>query len=530
MSAGRSALGPDRGGRTDAASEPVPIGRLLTDLATAWPERPMVTCAGRTYSRAWLESRANRLARHYERLGVGEGALVTIALRNGVEFIAAAFATWKLGAVPQPVSHRLPGHELTTIIDLADPALLVGAPGGRRGDRPSLPEGFTPDPSLPDTPVEPVRVAPAWRAMTSGGSTGRPKLIMAGEPGLARPEAGLLFGMRENGVQLVPGPLYHNGPFTMAALGAGLGHHLVILERFDAVVALEAIQAHRVDWMNLVPTMMRRIWRVLQDHPDRYDLGSLNKVWHTAAPCPAWLKEAWIGLVGPDALMETYGSTEGQASTVISGREWLAHRGSVGRPFSGRMKVFDEAGVELPPGEHGEIYMRRPAGAPPTYRYVGAEPRERGGWESVGDLGWMDEDGYVYLDDRRTDLILSGGVNVYPAEIEGHLTAHPSVDTCAVVGLPDEDLGQRVHAVVYATAEVTGDELRAFLAKRVVAYKVPRSFRFTGEPVRGDDGKARRAAIAEHERRLMQGESGHAGGGVATGALPPLHTARQESE
>ena len=298
--------------------------------------------------------------------------------------------------------------------------------------------------------------------------------------------------MERNDCHLVPGPLYHNAPFSLSTVGLFMGHHLVVLTKFDADVALRAIGDHGVNWMNLVPTMMLRMLRAVQADPDRYDLSSLRVVWHMAAPCPEWLKEAWIDLIGPEKLMELYGGTEGQAATIISGTEWLEHRGSVGKPLTGQMKVLDAEGNLAPPGEVGEIYMRPFDGAAPTYRYIGAEPRELDGWESLGDLGWMDDDGYVYLSDRRTDLILAGGANIYPAEVEAAIDEHPRVLSSIVVGIPDDDLGQRVHAMVQPDGEVTVDELIAHLQERLVRYKIPRSFEFIDEPLRDDAGKARR--------------------------------------
>ena len=171
---------------------------------------------------------------------------------------------------------------------------MVGASDSTHGGRPHLPVGFEPHPSISDAPIEPVRVSPAWKALTSGGSTGRPKLILAGENGERDPNQAKRFFLKENGVQLVPGPLYHNSPFAYSMYGAFVGCQLVVLERFDPVAALEAIQTYGVDFVNFVPTMMLRILRVLEEHPGRYDLSSLETVWHMAAPCPEWLKEAWI--------------------------------------------------------------------------------------------------------------------------------------------------------------------------------------------------------------------------------------------
>ncbi|WP_238009402.1 AMP-binding protein [Dactylosporangium sp. AC04546] len=482
----------------------VPIGQLLSDLAAADPDRLAVTCGPQTVTRAELDAWANRLARAYRDLGVRQGDFVTITLPNSVEFVAATYAVWKLGAVPQPVSHQLPHRERAAIIELAGSSLVVGAQPGEYGDRRCLPAGWTADPSLPDTPIVPAPVSPSWKAPTSGGSTGRPKLIVSRLSGDVDPLADP-YRLGTGGVGLVPGPLYHNAPFVAAMQGAFLGNHVVILPRFDATAALEAIDRLRVTWVSLVPTMMLRMWRVVEPDPSRYDLSSLRTVVHGAAPCPEWLKEAWIGLVGAEQLIEVYGGSENQAGTMIDGRDWLAHRGSVGRPFTGEIRILGADGAECPPGEVGEIFMRPDGGAEVPYYYIGAEPRIVDGWESIGDLGRLDADGYLYLSDRRTDLIVAGGANVYPAEVEAALLEHPGVATCAVLGLPDEDLGQRVHALVQATAAVTADDLRAFLGERLVRYKIPRSFRFVDAPLRDEAGKVRRTALRDHEISLNGG-------------------------
>jgi bile acid-coenzyme A ligase len=244
---------------------------------------------------------------------------------------------------------------------------------------------------------------------------------------------------------------------------------------------------------------MGRIWRLPEDVRAKYDVSSLKTVWHLAAPCPPWLKEEWIRWLGADVIWELYGGTEGLATTVISGAEWLAHRGSVGRvALGGVMKAFDADGNELPLGQTGEIYMKRAEGVPATYRYVGATARTLpDGWESIGDIGWFDDEGFLYLADRRTDMILVGGANVYPAEIEAALEEHPLVASCAVIGLPDDDLGNRVHAIVQPRGELTSEELQGHLADRLVIYKRPRSFEFVSEPLRDDAGKVRRTALRD---------------------------------
>jgi bile acid-coenzyme A ligase len=477
-------------------AEAVPLGAVLTALARADPGRPAITSAGETITRGGLEALANRLARDYESRGVRPGDMVTVGLPNGIEFYAAVFALWKAGAVPQLMSPALPARERDAIVALAAPALVIGAVPAAPGGPVRLPPGYLPDPGLSDAPIEPARVSRSWKAPTSGGSTGRPKLIVSGLPGAIDPGYyGQFLGLRDGDVQLVCGPLYHNAPFNFSMYGLLAGQHLVVLPRFGTLAALDAIAAFQVSWVSLVPTMMSRIVRELELNPGRYDISSLRAVWHGAAPCPAWLKRAWIGLVGARNLHEMYGTTEGQMMTHIDGTDWLAHPGSVGRPLWGEVKILAPDGTGLPPGVDGEIYTRAGDGRPPSYRYIGAQARQIDGWDSVGDLGRLDPQGYLYISDRRTDLIISGGANVYPAEVEAALSEHPGVASSVVIGLIDGDLGQRVHAVIEAAEAIPDDELRAFLGERLARYKVPRGFTFTSQPLRDDAGKVRRSDV-----------------------------------
>ena len=468
------------------------IGRALAWHAEQDPGRASVSDASRTITRRELELASNRLARAYADLGVRRDDLVTIGLPNSVEYFIACAAIWKLGATPQPVSAKLPAAELAAVVDLADPRLLVGL---ELGDRPSVDTDL--DASGYDDAPLPDVVAPSWKAPTSGGSTGRPKLILSGTPGEVDPSIAGVPYIPRDGVQLVPGPLYHNGPFIYSMRGLLSGQSLVVMERFEAERVLQLVEQHRVTWMLLVPTMMQRIWRLPEHVRSAYDVSSLEMILHLGAPCPPWLKRAWIDWLGPDRVVELYAGTESQGVTVIGGREWLDRPGSVGRPVLGsKFRVLDENGRDVRAGVIGEIYMMPADGPGTTYRYRGAEPRGIDGWESLGDLGYLDEDGYLYLAERSADVILSGGANVYPAEVEAALDAHPDVRSSAVIGLPDDDLGERVHAVVdVADAQVSSDALLAHVSERLVRYKVPRTIELVREPLRDDAGKLRRSAL-----------------------------------
>lgn len=472
----------------------VSLGKALTNIAAADPNRPAVTSDGVTTTRAELESLANRMARAFQAMGVKQGDYVTIGLPNSAKFYAAAFAVWKLGAVPQPVSPRLPIRERQAIVELANSPIVVGADGEAHPGRPCLALDWMPDESLSYAPLE-DKIPPAWKAPTSGGSTGRPKLIVASDPGVLDDEGDPGQGVQRNGVMMVPGPMYHNAPFSYSSRGLANGNHVVTMSRFDAEKTMQGIQEHKADWMLLVPTMMLRMWRVADR--ESYDMSSLRVIWHMAAPCPMWLKEAWIEWLGGERIFELYAGTEAQAVTVIRGDDWMAHKGSVGRCVIGEMKVLDENGNQVEPGTVGEIYMRPPAGRE-TYKYIGAEPKKSSdGWESLGDMGYMDADGYVYLSDRLSDMILSGGANIYPAEIEAAMEEHPAISSSAAIGLPDEDLGSKVHGLIYLAPGQTIDldDLRTFLAERLVRYKIPRTFEIMSESLRDDAGKVRRSAL-----------------------------------
>jgi bile acid-coenzyme A ligase len=487
-------------GLTATVAPGTPFVTTLRQLASEAPARPALTCDGVTQSRSELLRHIERLAALFARHGASQGAVITIGLPNSAEFVEAIFAAWLLGAIPQPVSHRLAPRELKAIVALANPALTVGiapdsAPSGFNLSSEDLHRARV-DEREPDE-IDPG-MAPIWKVVTSGGSTGRPKLIAATQPALTESVVGLggLLHMRVDGCVLVTAPMTHNAPFVAATASLLLGNHLVLLPKFDAAETLALADAHRVTWLYLVPTMMHRIWRLPEPVRLAADLTSLEVAFHMAAPCPQWLKRAWIDWLGADRILELYGGTELQAMTVITGEEWLAHPGSVGRPVIGEIECRDEHGRRPAPGAVGELWMRRGAGQPSPYRYIGAIAKTADeGWESLGDLGYVDDDGYVFLTDRDTDMIVVGGANVYPAEIEAALDEHPAVRSSCVIGLPDDDLGSTPHAIVELAAIVTDAELLAHLRKRLAPYKLPRTIERVDHPLRDDAGKVRRTAL-----------------------------------
>ena len=470
----------------------VPLGSLLAHHAARDPARAAVILDDTAVGYGALDARANRRARMLAARGVRQGDFVTLALPNSLEFYETSFAIWKLGAIPNVVSPKLPQREIDSIVALVKPSLVVGLEAGAA----AVPAGLPLDEALSAEPPPPL-ISPHWKAMTSGGSTGQPKIIVDALPGARDPTA-IGYNQQPGDIVLNPGPLYHNAPFLSVHYALFAGATVVEMLKFDPLQALALIQRHRVTWVNMVPTMMSRIWRLGPDERSRHDMSSLRAIMHMAAPCPAWLKQGWIDWLGAERVFELYGGTERLGSTVISGPEWLQRRGSVGRLLPGSsVRVLDEAGATCPPGTVGEIFFLPEGGPGSTYRYIGSTARRVGKWESLGDLGWCDADGYLYLSDRRTDLIISGGANIYPGEVEAALEAHPDVQSSIVIGLPDEDWGERVHAIVQRRpgAGLDADALTAFAAGQLARYKLPKSIEFTAQPLRDEAGKVRRATL-----------------------------------
>lgn len=501
-------------------SQPISFGRRLAKLASTNPEKAAVVYvsqSGHHREISWrtLERTSNQAAHLLESFGVRAGEMIAIALRNSPEHFFFTFAAWKLGACPLPISPDLPVRERNEILDLARPVVTVCGwkDAGRKFISPSALLNFSEQ--LSENPVD-DRISNPGKAIGSGGSTGRPKIIVTPGPWVRSPDEAAnrgpvqsmarWIGFYRNQVQLVAAPLYHNAPFTWAYYGLFDEHLLIVMERFDAERAVDLIERYRVNWGFLVPTMMRRIIRLPNIHSR--DLRSLSGVYHSGAPCPEWLRRAWIDLIGGDRLFEAYGATEAIGATYIRGDEWLNHVGSVGKPADTEIRILDENGHRLPSGEVGEIFMKLKHAQEPTYYYIGSPPAKTtvNGFASVGDLGYLDEQGYLFLADRSSDLILSGGANVYPAEVEAALSGHPDVYDVAVIGLPDDDWGHRVHAVIQPRNFLFPPsiaELDAYCRERLISYKTPKSYDFVESLPRQESGKLRRRTLAME--RLEQG-------------------------
>lgn len=489
---------------------PISFGRRLAALAEADPDAPAVILVptdgpDRVVTRAQLDRRSTQVARLLADHGVGAGSVVACGLGNSIDHVAVAFAVWKVGGCLLPLSPVIPARERDQLLELADVGLTVAdwldAPGHVLGG-----DGLRESEACSDVPLPDV-VSDPGRVIGTGGSTGRPKLIVSRGPwahvdvDVSATIFGRL-GFRPGQRQLVAGPLYHGFGFDWTFRGLLFEHKIVLLERFDAERAVAAIERHRVQYAGLVPTMMRRII----DLPgiDARDLSSLEAVMHTAAPCPPSVKRHWIDLVGPERIYEGYGGAEGFGNTVIRGDEWLAHPGSIGRPVDTEVVILDDTGSEVPTGQVGGIYLRRPH-VTPTSPYVGAEPPPvtADGFTTFGDLGWVDADGYVFIADRRTDMIVTGGVNVYPAEVEAALLEHPAISDVVVIGLPDTDWGRRVHAIfslVDSSESISTADLVDHCRSRVAPAKVPKSWEQLDSIPRDAAGKLRRIALVEERK------------------------------
>jgi bile acid-coenzyme A ligase len=470
----------------------IPMVEAVRHWSAVAGDDPAVTVDDRTVTFRELDVMTEHAGNELVRLGVAVGDRVTVALPNSIDFIVSAIAILKVGASIAPISHRLPLIERQALIELTQPSLVIGADPDDHPGQLCIHRLDTHASSAPSR--LPTVISETWKVTTSGGTSGRPKLIVTTTPAVIDLDAKPDYLLPKRGVVLIPGPLYHTAPFAQSLLAVFHGCHVIIEPRFDARLTMELLERYRVNFVLLVPTMMNRIWKLPAEQRDR-DLSALKTVFHMAARCPMWLKQAWIDWLGADRIFELYGASDSPANAVISGSEWLSHPGSVGRPALGEMSIRDADGRTVPPNQVGEIWMRPPAGASSRALVVGADTATRDGWTTVGDLGWMDEDGYVYIADRRSDMIVTGGENVFAAEVEAALELHEGVLSSAVVGIPDDDLGQRVHAFVEVIDGVLEEDLRSHMDKHLARYKTPRSYELTNQSLRDDAGKVRKADL-----------------------------------
>jgi len=484
----------------ESADEGIPFSRLLTMRAAANPDGTAMTVvskAGTEQSLTWanLERAANQWGRALQAAGVAHGAMVALSIPNSTELVVATLAAWKIGAVPIPMRWDLPEWEQQRLLDVIEPALVLSEAnvaslaGVARGEA---------DSALPEV------VSPSVNGICSSGSTGLPKIILNTAPAVWTARHGVPFMAQWAPVSLpqkilVPAPMYHtNGFNTVSYLLSG--DELVVLEKFDATMVLDMIERHRITHFTATPTMLSRI----ADLPgvEHRDLSSVEWIMQGAAVMPQTLLRRWFELLSPERIVMAYGMTENLGLTALRGDEWLEHPGSVGRGFRDTdIRVVDDHGEEVAPGELGEIYLRAPMND--QYRYIGGAPplpTTPDGFTSAGDIGRLDADGYLYIADRRTDMIVTGGANVFPAEVESALIDHPELADVVVIGLADEQWGRRVHAVVQpvdAAHPPTEQAVIRYAKDRLAAYKVPKTVEFIAEIPRSAATKVNRSAMVQ---------------------------------
>jgi len=490
-----------KGSPASATFAGVPFGAQIHRVAQAGPERVAIVFAAqdgseRTVTFGELDERSTQLARVLSARGLTVGDHMAISLPNSPEHIVATFAGWKVGAVVVPMRWNLPEWERDRVLAVIGPRLTIDA------DHADL---FEEALSASTDPLPEVTPPHGW-GICSSGSTGTPKVILMKNPGRYVEGASTATAVESYGPLpqpqrvLIPAPLYHSNGFTVTR-NLMSGVEVVLLERFDAQRVLSLIERHRVTGFVGATPMLQRLAQV--PDIDRRDLSSLDWVQQGAALLPVWLGRRWCELVGPEDFFVTYGASERHGYVCCRGDEWLEHPGTVGRGYMGTdIRIFGDGGRVLPPGEIGGIYMRRPSGPEATYMGGDVEPMlsTGDGFVTVGDMGWLDEDDFLYVADRRVDMIVTGAANVFPAEVEAALSEHPAIADVVVVGLQDPDWGRRVHAIVQpidpAEAPLPADII-AFAKTRLAAYKVPKTVELVEAIPRNDVMKFNRAALTE---------------------------------
>ena len=495
-----------------------------------------ITSGARSITQAEIGLRSAKAASGLKALGFEAGDVVALMLRNDFPFFEASFASALLGGYAVPVNWHLAGDEAGYVFrdcdaraivvhadllpqisnDVPDGVVVLVAPTPPEIQRAygladvacKVPMGATSwdDFVAANQPwTEPPQTPPNTMIYTSG-TTGRPKGVrrdtMTPEQveGVTR-QAMAIFGIGPGVRSAITGPMYHSAPNFYALNGARLGGQLWLQPRFDAEELLQWIEKYRLECLHMVPIMFVRLLKLPEEVRKKYDVSSLKHVVHAAAPCPPDVKKAMIDWWGP-IIVEYYGATESGAVVFNDSRDWLENPGTVGKAHDRCVvKILDAAGKELPTGEIGEVYMRNYNYPEFTYNKADAKRREieRDGLITAGDVGFLNERGFLFLCDRSKDMIISGGVNIYPAEIEAVLHGMPGVLDCAVFGIPDEEYGESVAAVVEPRPSVTltADEVRGYLRERIAGYKLPRLVEFQRDLPREDSGKIFKRRLRE---------------------------------
>lgn len=488
--------------------------------AAATPDRPAIIMtdgsAGLSYGQ--LEDRANRGARLLRSLNIKTGETIAYWLPNCPEVFEVYWAGQRAGLYVTPIATALTGNEADYIIENSGARLVIVSPEITGLASLQRPDGVTVmtiadwRSALDAQTAGPIAdEAPGFHMVYSSGTTGRPKGIRLPLPQGAVTDLHQLaaqiesrYGLGPGDTYLSPAPLYHTAPLAYTTAAHRLGATVVVMPKFDPEGWLEAVQRYRVTLTQMVPTMFVRLLKLAEEKRKAYDLTSLRNVIHAAAPCPVPVKHAMIEWLGP-ILYEYYGGSEGNGSTAINAEEWLIKPGSVGKATWGTVHICDDTGNELPAGEQGIVYFEGGW----DFQYLGDPEKTRDSrnplhptWSALGDIGYLDEDGYLFLTDRKSHMIISGGVNIYPQEIENLLITHPRVADAAVIGVPNPDFGEEVKAVVQVlnpedlTPEFA-DQLITFCREHLSPIKCPRSIDFDQALPRMDNGKLYKRLIKD---------------------------------
>jgi acyl-CoA synthetase (AMP-forming)/AMP-acid ligase II len=487
--------------------------------ARTQPDKPAIVMAGSgdTLTFAELDVRSNQVAQFFRSKGLKAGDTIAMCMDNRIEYFPVIWGAQRSGLVCVAISSRLTAPEMDYILEDSGSRLLIasaylGAELDRLtsnverfivgGEKPGWADWTPAIDAMPTTPISDERAGTDM--LYSSGTTGRPKGVrlplpedgnIAGEDRLSLIAAGA-FGFSKDSVYLSPAPLYHAAPLRWTMAVTRLGGTAVVLEKFDPEAALAAIDTFRITDSQWVPTHFVRMLKLPQEVRDRYDVSSLKCAVHAAAPCPVPVKRAMIEWWGP-IVREYYAGTEGNGFTFIDSETWLKKPGSVGIALNAITHICAEDGRELGPREEGLVYFESES----QFQYHNdpvktAESRhpQHPTWSTLGDIGWLDEDGYLYLTDRKSFMIISGGVNIYPQEIENLLVTHPKVADAAVIGAPDPEMGEKVVAVVQPldmaeAGDALADELKTYLRGELSGIKMPRQIDFRAELPRHPTGK-----------------------------------------
>jgi len=499
-----------------------------THHAKANPDKAAYIMAGsgETVTYGQLDARSNQGAHLFRSLGIHKGDSVAFCMDNTPRYYELLWAAQRSGLRFTAISSKLTAGELEYIVKDCEAKAFVASKGvsdialalaplipgvklfmvdGAEGPYESFEDARA---KFPTTPISDEGAGGAM--LYSSGTTGRPKGVkreVTGETPIDAPNGlammgAALYGWTPDSIYLSPAPLYHAAPLGWSMAVQALGGTVILMERFDPEEALALIEKHKVTTAQWVPTHFVRMLKLPPEARTKYDTSSLIQVFHAAAPCPVPIKQQMIEWWGP-IISEYYAGTEGNGFTAINSAEWLEHKGSVGRAMTAELKICDEDGNPLPPRAEGTVYF---AGGG-QFEYHNdpkktAESRNQHGWTTLGDVGWVDEEGFLYLTDRKSFMIISGGVNIYPQEIENLLITHPKVADVAVVGAPHEEMGEQVVAVIQPAdwADAGDDlaaELSAFARANLSHVKTPRRIDFMAELPRHQTGKLYKRLIRD---------------------------------